>query len=57
MNKPFLLKPIFKDYLWGGQRLINDLHKNTSLNPCAESWEFSTHKDGISLCASGVYKA
>ena len=56
MHKPFLLKPIFKDYLWGGQRLINDLHKDTSLNPCAESWEFSTHKDGISLCASGEHK-
>lgn len=56
MNKPFIVKPIFKDYIWGGQRLIKDLHKETSANPCAEAWEFSTHKDGISLCGSGKYK-
>lgn len=55
MNEPFLLKPIFKDYLWGGQRLITDLNKETDISPCAEAWEFSTHKDGISLCDSGIY--
>ena len=56
MNKPFIVKPIFKDYIWGGQRLIKDLHKETDANPCAEAWEFSTHKDGISICGSGEFK-
>ena len=56
MNKPFKLKPIFKDYLWGGQKLITNFHKETSINPCAESWEFSTHEAGISFVDSGEYK-
>lgn len=56
MNKPFLLKPIYKDYIWGGQKIINKLNKQTSINPCAESWEFSTHPQGISICNSGEYK-
>ena len=56
MNKPFKLKPIFKDYIWGGQRIINDLHKDTTINPCAEAWEFSCHPNGISFVDSGEFK-
>lgn len=26
-NKPFLLKPVGKDYLWGGRRLNDDFSK------------------------------
>lgn len=54
-NLPFLLRPVGKDYLWGGQRLNNDYNKNISLNPLAETWECSTHPDGPSIVASGVY--
>ena len=56
MNKAFKVKPVFKDYLWGGQKLISKLHKDTKINPCAESWELSTHKDGLSFCDEGEYK-
>lgn len=56
MNKPFKLKPIYKDYIWGGQKIINILHKDTNINPCAEAWEFSTHNAGVSFCDSGEYK-
>lgn len=56
MNKAFKVKPIFKDYLWGGQKLITTLHKDTTINPCAESWELSTHKDGLSFCDEGSFK-
>lgn len=48
-NEPFLLKPAFKDYLWGGDRLRSEYHKETDLSPLAESWECSTHPDGTSL--------
>ncbi|MGN1398822.1 MAG: type I phosphomannose isomerase catalytic subunit [Erysipelotrichaceae bacterium] len=41
------LNPIFKDYLWGGNRLKTQLNKQTDLDIVAESWEISTHKDGI----------
>ena len=55
MNKPFLLKPVYKDYLWGGQKLITEYHKDTTVFPCAESWELSTHQDGKSIVNSGEY--
>ncbi len=56
MNKPFLLKPACKDYLWGGERLKKDFHKESSMVPLAETWECSTHPDGASTVASGPYK-
>lgn len=54
-NIPFLLSPVGKDYLWGGNRLKTDFNKNIDLNPLAETWECSTHPDGPSIVASGVY--
>ena len=48
-NKPFLLTPAAKDYLWGGSRLNDDFNKGIGLSPLAETWECSTHPDGQSL--------
>ena len=55
-NKPFLLKPAGKDYLWGGNRLNTEFGKKIDLSPLAETWECSTHPDGESIVASGIYK-
>ena len=55
-NKPFLLKPIGKDYLWGGRRLNDDFSKDVPMQPLAETWECSTHHDGTSMVASGEFK-
>lgn len=52
-NEPFMLRPMGKDYLWGGQRLNYDFGKNINLSPLAETWECSTHEDGLSLVDSG----
>ena len=52
-NKPFLLRPATKDYLWGGSRLKEFFGKNTDSSPLAETWECSTHPDGQSTVASG----
>lgn len=49
------LKPSFKDYLWGGQKLKEDYGKETDLKPLAESWEVSTHADGPSYILGGEY--
>ncbi len=54
-NKPFLLKPAGKDYLWGGNRLNDDFSKGIDMEPLAETWECSTHPDGLSLVASGEH--
>lgn len=55
-NKPFLLKPAGKDYLWGGRRLNDDFSKDIPLTPLAETWECSTHPDGSSTVASGEFQ-
>ena len=52
-NNPFLLKPAGKDYLWGGSRLNDDFSKEIDMDPLAETWECSTHPDGLSIVASG----
>ncbi len=41
------LYPEFKDYLWGGKKLKTKYGKQTDKSPCAESWELSFHKDGL----------
>lgn len=55
-NKPFLLSPAGKDYLWGGDRLNTDFHKQIDMSPLAETWECSTHPDGASTVASGEHR-
>lgn len=49
LHTPFFLKPVGKDYLWGGTRLNDDFAKDLNLDPLAESWECSTHPDGLTL--------
>ena len=53
--EPFLLRPAGKDYLWGGTRLKTEFGKNLPMEPLAETWECSTHPDGPSVAASGVF--
>ena len=55
-NLPFRLQPAGKDYLWGGRRLKDDFSKEIELSPLAETWECSTHPDGPSIVASGIYE-
>lgn len=50
MNRPFLLTPVPKDYLWGGSRLNDEFNYGCHVFPFAEAWVCSTHPDG----ASGV---
>ena len=56
MNKPFLLSPSGKDYIWGGNRINEEFVKNLNVFPLAESWECSVHEAGLSFVASGEYK-
>lgn len=54
--EPMLLKPVGKDYLWGGTRLKEEYNKDIDMTPLAETWECSTHPDGQSIVASGKFK-
>ena len=47
-NKPFVLIPAAKDYLWGGSRLNDDYNMGIPIFPFGEAWVCSTHPDGVS---------
>lgn len=49
------LKPGFKDYIWGGRRLIHEYGKEYQGEVLAESWELSCHADGPSYIGNGEY--
>lgn len=49
------LEPAFKDYLWGGSRLVKEYGKEYSGSVLAESWELSCHPDGPSKIVNGPY--
>lgn len=53
--EPLKLKAVYKDYIWGGEKLRTKYGKNTDITPLAESWELSCHKDGLSTIDGGVY--
>ncbi len=53
MNKPFLLRPTAKDYLWGGSRLNDDFNLGIDIDPFAEAWVCSVHPDGPSVLEDG----
>ncbi len=55
-NAPFLLCPVYKDYIWGGDRLKKEFNKDTEISPLAESWECSVHPDGESMIISGEFR-
>ena len=50
---PLLFAPIYKDYIWGGQRLAECYGRSGTPNVCAESWEISAHADGLSHVVNG----
>jgi len=51
----YRLKPAFKDYLWGGQRLVELFQKESPYEITAESWELSAHPDGQSRIYGGGF--
>lgn len=55
MLYPFKFNPVFKDYIWGGREL-EKLGKKLPEGIIAESWEISSHPDGISTIANGEFE-
>ena len=52
--RPYKMIPAFKDYIWGGCKLVEKYGKETDIRPVAESWELSCHKDGLSYLDNGI---
>jgi len=50
---PFVFDPIFKDRIWGGQKLKTVFHKNIPNDLTGESWELSAVPGDISIVSNG----
>ena len=50
---PFRLKPVYKNYLWGGRKLIDEWGKTPESDTLAESWELASHEDGDNVILDG----
>jgi len=52
---PLKFKTIYKDKIWGGQKIKTYLHKDFgSLPNCGETWEISGVKSDVSVVAAGA---
>jgi len=52
---PLKFKTIYKDKIWGGQKIKTYLHKDFgSLPNCGETWEISGVKSDVSVVANGA---
>lgn len=51
---PLLFKPIYKDYVWGGDRIHTAFERVDAPVRCAESWELSAHEAGPSVVSNGA---
>ena len=50
------LKPVFKEYIWGGTRLKELFGRDNGGKIIAESWEVSVHPDGESYTEGGTLR-
>jgi len=54
---PLKFNPIYKDKIWGGQKIKTELDKNYgTISNCGESWEISGVQDNISIICNGFLK-
>ncbi|AUC80840.1 type I phosphomannose isomerase catalytic subunit [Lacinutrix sp. Bg11-31] len=53
---PIKFQPIFKEKIWGGNKLKSVLGKKTSIETLGESWEISDVDDDVSIVANGDFK-
>ncbi|HIE10827.1 MAG TPA: mannose-6-phosphate isomerase [Kiritimatiellae bacterium] len=52
---PLILKPAYKDYIWGGDRIIRTYHRNEPPGIYAESWEVSDRPEGMTTVCNGAW--
>ena len=55
INNPIKLLPVFKGYIWGGNKLKTKYNKRSDFSVIAESWELSAHPDVQSVVSGGEY--
>ncbi len=50
---PLRFKPVYKDYLWGGDKIVRLYRRPEPPGVYAESWEVSDRADGMSVVENG----
>ncbi len=50
---PLTFEPVYKDYIWGGDRIATRYARITAPERCAESWECSSRPEGTSVVREG----
>jgi len=53
---PLLLEPVYKDYIWGGNRMAQRYGRENTPDICAESWEITDRPEGMSTVINGPLK-
>ncbi len=56
MGELIFLNPVFKERLWGGDRLHTDYHYEVPSNHTGECWAISAHPEGDCVIANGALK-
>jgi len=53
LHMPILLQPVYKEYIWGGDRLVHEFHRRLNPGTYAEAWEIADHPDGRTRIING----
>jgi len=56
LDYPIKFHPILKEKIWGGDKLVEVLHKKSNKKNIGESWEVSDIKGDMSIVANGKLK-
>lgn len=55
-SEPIFLQPIFKERIWGGEKLKTDFNYNIPSKHTGEAWVISAHPNGPSIIKNGPLK-
>ncbi len=56
INYPLKFKPILKERIWGGEKLVKFLNKKSTKQNIGESWELSDVEGDTSIVSNGALK-
>ena len=46
-------RPVYKDYIWGGDKMVRRYKRQHTPEICAESWEIADRPEGMSMVVNG----
>lgn len=53
---PLKFNPIYKEKIWGGNKLHEVFYRDLPNNKIGESWEVAAHPNGTSIIKNGIYQ-